>query len=59
MSDLLDMLALARVIGWANRKIQPEDPTLSFYSVVKKAGDHRGLAPGRKVGKNSRKNGEN
>eukprot|EP00435_Cladocopium_sp_Y103_P073716 s737_g44.t2 len=26
------------VIGWANRKIQPEDPTLSFYSVVKK--DH-------------------
>ncbi|CAJ1423615.1 unnamed protein product [Effrenium voratum] len=26
------------VIGWASRKIQPEDPTLSFYSVVKK--DH-------------------
>jgi len=26
------------VVGWANRKIQPEDPTLSFFSVVKK--DH-------------------
>ena len=27
----------ARVVGWANRKIQPDDPTLSFFSVVKKA----------------------
>ncbi|CAE7033418.1 B''BETA [Symbiodinium sp. KB8] len=26
------------VVGWANRKIQPDDPTLSFFSVVKK--DH-------------------
>ena len=25
------------VAGWASRNIQPEDPTLSFYSVVKKA----------------------
>lgn len=30
-------ICVARVVGWANRKIQPEDPTLSFFSVVKKA----------------------
>lgn len=25
-----------RVAGWASRNIQPEDPTLSFFAVVKK-----------------------
>ena len=38
MGPKIDLIRCgARVVGWANRKIQPDDPTLSFFSVVKKA----------------------